>query len=309
MKRIILAALIAGIVLGAKGLKAEETDALAPCLDLEKIIVTPSRMEQRYKDSPVNISIIEESDIKDSGATEITQVLDTLPSVNIIDYGSFGSTKSVHTRGASSSQVITLVNGRLANTPRDGMTDHNQIPIDNIERIEVLRGPASNIYGANAVGGVINIVTKSGKKEMETEFETKVGKHATSIGHFAHGWKVNDFDYFVTSGYMESKGHRQNSDYEKHDHTVKLGYDLNNENRLTLDMGYGASEAGSPGRNSDVDLDDREERRTDYLDVTWQGSCWSDSKVLLKLYQNMDRLEFIESLSPVHSKDTHQTKT
>ena len=107
--------------------------------NLGKIIVTPSKLQQAYGDSTANISIIEEKDIKASGAKEINQILDTQPSVEIFQYGSAGSTKTIHTRGASDSQVITLIDGRPTNTPRDGVTDFNKIPLNNIERIEVLR--------------------------------------------------------------------------------------------------------------------------------------------------------------------------
>ncbi|MDD5449707.1 MAG: TonB-dependent receptor [Candidatus Omnitrophica bacterium] len=277
-------------------------------MNLEKIIVTPSRYEESYKNSTVDVSVVDQGEVAKSGATEITQILETLPSINILNYGSYGSTKSVHTRGASSSQVVTLIDGRPVNTPRDGETDHNTIPLNNIERIEVSRGPAASIYGANAVGGVINIITKSGKEKMFTEVNSKAGSFFTFEGDIAHGWKPGAFDYFISLNRIESQGHRDNSDYEQSNYNVKLGYDINNDNRLTLETGYLASEAGTPGRNSDPDLDDRQEQWKDYMDLTWEGACWQDSKVLLKIYENLDRLEFIESLSPLLSKTTNQTK-
>ena len=277
-------------------------------MDLEKIVVTPSRYEQEYKNSTANLSVIEEKEIAESGATEITQVLDTLSSINVIDYGSYGSTKTVHVRGAGASNVVTLIDGRLINTPRDGIADFNQIPLNNIERIEYLRGPSSSIYGANATGGVINIITKSGQEKMLTELNTETGSFLTYTADLAHGWKVGKLDYFITADYIESDGFRENSDYLQHNYTLKLGLDANKDNRIIFETGYASSEAGTPGRNSDPDLDDRQEQRKNYFDLTWNGSCWEDSKVMLKLYQNLDRIEFIESLSPVHDKDTNQTK-
>jgi outer membrane cobalamin receptor len=291
----------AGICLAAESGPADNT------LELEKIIVTPSRYAESYKTSPVNINVIGKNEIASSGATEITQILDTLPSVNIIDYGSFGSTKTVHTRGAGNSQVITLVNGRPINTPRDGVADHNQIPLNNIERVEVMRGPASSIYGANAIGGVINIITRSGTEKMFTEVNMESGSYLTSILNVSNGWKIGKLDYFISGDWIESEGHRDNSDYEQQNYNIKLGYDLNKDNRLTLESGCNSSEVGAPGRNSDVDLDDRQEQWKDYVDLTWEGSCWEDSLILLKLYRNLDRLEFIESLSPILNKDTNQT--
>lgn len=287
----------------------EEQDKSGPeVLELGDIIVTPSRIEQYYRTSSVNVSVVKEKEIKRSGAIEISQLLDTLPSVNIIDYGSLGAAKSIYTRGASSSQVITLIDGRIVNTPRDGVADYNQIPLDNIERIEVLRGPASSIYGAGAVGGVINIVTKSGKERMFTEMNLKSGSFFTHILNFSHGWKIGALDYFIYSSYLESDGHRENSDYQQNNHSVKLGYDIDDKNRLLLQAGYVDSELGTPGKNSNVDLDDRQEQWRYYIDLTWRGSIWRKSDILFKLYQDLDRLEFIESLSPILVKDAHQTK-
>lgn len=292
------------LVLGFWSVIAYAADAGA---DLEKIVVTPSRYEQEYRDSTANITVVGAEEIAESGAVEISQVLDTLPSINIIDYGSYGSTKTVHVRGAGAQNSIVLINGRPVNTPRDGVADLNQIPLNNIERIEYLRGPSSSIYGANATGAVINIITKSGQEKMLTELNTEMGSFLTYAGDLAHGWKVGKFDYFVTADYIESNGFRENSDYMQHNYSLKLGLDPDKDNRVTFETGYASSEAGTPGRITDPDPDDRQEQRKDYFDLTWNGSCWEDSKVMLKLYQNLDRIEFIESLSPVHSKDTNQT--
>jgi outer membrane receptor for ferrienterochelin and colicins len=277
-------------------------------IDLEKIVVTPSRYEQEYKTSAANISVVDEEEIAESGAAEVTQVLETLPSLNVIDYGSYGSTKTAHVRGTGASNSIVLINGRPVNTPRDGVADFNQIPLNNIERIEYLRGPSSSIYGANATGGVINIITKSGKEKMLTELDTGIGSFLTYEADLAHGWKVGRFDYFATADYIESDGFRENSDYLQHNYTLKLGLDANKDNRLAFETGYSSSEGGVPGRITDPDLDDRQEQKQDYFSLTWNGSCWEDSRVMVKLYQNLDRIEFIESLSPVHDKDTNQTK-
>lgn len=108
--------------------QATEPEADNYSLDLEKIVVTASKIEQLYKYSTQNISIITSKDLESTAKDEITEVLDLLPSVDILEYGSSGSTRSVHTRGASSTQVLTLIDGRPLNTPRDGATDFNQIP-------------------------------------------------------------------------------------------------------------------------------------------------------------------------------------
>jgi outer membrane receptor for ferrienterochelin and colicins len=286
---------------------AQESNAPYDILDLGEIVITPSKIEQEYKYSTQNISIITKADLESSGVTEVTEALDLLPSVDILEYGSTGSSRSVHTRGASSSQVLTLIDGRPVNTPRDGATDFNQISLSNIERIEVLRGPASSIYGANAVGGVINIITKSGKEKMQTELLTKFGSFSTKLTSLTHGRKINNFDYFLAYDYLASHGHRDNSDYLSHNVNTKFGYQLNADNRISLSSGYYNSEVGTPGMLYNMDLDDRQETFKKYIDLTYEGKILEGQNILLKFFHNFDRLEFIESFNPM-DKDTHQTK-
>ena len=276
-------------------------------LDLDKIVVTASKVEQEYRLSTQNISIITKEDIESSGIDEITEILDLLPSVDILEYGSVGSTRSVHTRGTSTTQVLTLIDGRPVNTPRDGLTDFNQIPLSNIERIEVLRGPASSIYGANAVGGVINIVTKSGKKNKETELTSKFGSFATKLTSLTHGGAIKDFDYFLAYDYSASHGHRDNADYLSHNINTKFGYEINDENRISVSSGYCNSEAGTPGQVTSQDLDDRLETFKKYVDITYNGKLHEGQDLLIKLFHNSDRMEFIETFDPI-DKDTHLTK-
>lgn len=309
MKKKILLSLILGVswFLGCTKVEAKEKDSSRYSTDLEKIVVTASKIEQENKYSTQNISIVTEEDIYSSGITEVTEVLDLLPSVDIIEYGSSGSTRSVHTRGASSSQVLTLIDGRPVNTPRDGQTDFNQIPLSNIERIEVLRGPASSMYGANAVGGVINIITKSGKDKQGTQLLTKGGSFSTKYASLTQGGEKEEFDYFFAYDYLASHGHRDNADYLSNNINTKFGCQLNDDNRISLSSGYYNSEVGAPGGLSFVDLDDRQETFKKYIDITYNGKLREGQDIILKLFHNFDRLEFIESFEPI-SKDTHQTK-
>ncbi|MDP2938858.1 MAG: TonB-dependent receptor [Candidatus Omnitrophota bacterium] len=304
MKKLIWVLLILGIMQSNSNILNAEEDYQ---LDLEKIVVTASKLEQIYKKVPNNISIISTKDIEDSDSVEIVELLDMLPSVNIIEYGSYGATKSVHTRGAVSTQVLTLVNGRPINTPRDGQTDHNQIPLSNIERIEVMRGPAATMYGANAVGGVINIITKTGKEKMETKFTQKAGTFRTSYSAISNGYKFNNFDYFLNQDYLTSQGHRDNAYYRSSNTNLDLGYKLNDDNRISLFSGYNQSSVGSPGTTDSFDPDDRTISKKKFFDLTWNGKILKEQDILLKLYHNSDRLEFIETFDP-RDESVHTTK-
>ena len=297
-------ALISLLFLGPFEARAEDRDYT---IDLDKVVVTASRVEQTYKSSTRNMSIVSAEDITSSGVFEITEAFDVLPAVDVLEYGSLGSSRSVHIRGASSSQTLTLIDGRPINTSRDGAADFDQIPIANIDRIEILRGPASSIYGSNAIGGVINIITKTGRSRQKTQILRKFGSFYTNHLALTHGDENKGFDYFISYDYLSSDGHRDNSDYLSYNTNTRIGYQLNEENHIGLACGYQDIESGAPGKVTSVDSDDREETFKKYIDITYDGSITEDKDLLIKLFHNFDRLEFTETVTPL-DKDTHQNK-
>lgn len=276
-------------------------------LDLDKIVVTASKVEQTYRDVPTNITIISSEDIENSNAVEVAELLDMVSSVDILEQGSFGAVRSVHTRGTSNNQMLTLIDGRPINTPRDGLTDFNQISLSNIERIEIMRGPAATMYGANAVGGVVNIVTKKGEDKMKTEVINKWGSFRTKSAAVSNSYKIKDFDYFASYDYLDSEGHRDNGYYRGHNANTKFGYQINEDNRISLASGFHYSDTGSPDRISNPDLDDRTVSDKRFVDLTWDGKFLKDQDILLKIYENDDKLKFIETFEP-RDQDTHATK-
>lgn len=298
----------AWLFLSCQNLWADDGEKAKYQLDLEKIVVSPSRVRQVYRQVPENVSIVSSQDIADADTMEATNILEMLPSVNILEYGSYGATKSVQTRGASGNQVLTLVNGRPLNTPRDGITDYNQIPLSNIERIEVIRGPAAAMYGANAVGGVINIIPKTGKEKRETELISRFGTFRTTHEAFSTGHKIKNFDYFVDYEYLNSEGNRDGAYYLSHNANINLGLEPNKENRISVATGFNKSIAGSPGPVNLLDIGDRTVSYKKFVDLTWDGKVFQDQDVLLKLYYALDRFEFIEQFDP-RIEDAHTSQT
>lgn len=276
-------------------------------IDLGEIVVTPSKVGEEKMISPYKIDVISSDEIDDLAPEEISELLDSVSGVDMLEYGTFGATRSIHIRGASSSQVLTLIDGRPINNPRDGVTDFNSIPLSYIDRIEVLKGPASNIYGANAVGGVVNIITKKPPEGAHFELLTEFGSFLTKRASFMHTNKVDKFDYLISYDYLISEGHRDNSAYLSHNINTKLGYDFGENNRLSFSTGFYNSEAGSPGTINYVDIDDKLDTYKRYFDLTYQGKLTDSLDVFLKVFHNYDRIEFTETPYPL-DRDTHQMK-
>jgi outer membrane cobalamin receptor len=127
--------------------------------ELNEVVVTATRIDSPLLESPSAISVVTSNDIP-PGTSDLSVVLGGLAGVAINDYGPVGATKNVSLRGSTSDQVLVLVDGMRLNSRRISSVDLSVIPIEDIDRVEVLRGGASTIYGSGAIGGVINIITK-----------------------------------------------------------------------------------------------------------------------------------------------------
>jgi len=275
--------------------------------EMGEIVVTPSRFEQSYGDVGVSMNIITRDQIQSGNTQDVSQVLDNLPGVAIMDYGSAGSQKNIRLRGLEDEQVLIMVDGRPVNDPRAGDTDLNNIAVENIERIEVIRGPGASLYGTSACGGVINIITRTAPEETSTVLNSRIGSFRTWSNRLAHGAQCGQIDYFITFDQRESEGHRDNSDYSANNLTARLGWEPDEKQKFILDTGTYESEKGLPGTISSPDLNDRQEDDQNYLSLTYENRLSSISDIRIKGYQNVDRMRFIESLTPLNH-NTHQSK-
>ncbi len=128
--------------------------------EMEKVIVSATRTEEELLDVPQHATVITEEEIRATGASNLAEVIATKAGVSVSDHGPEGSEKSVSIRGSVTSQVLVLIDGVRANSAQNAVVDLSLIPLENVERIEIVRGGTSALYGSDAVGGVINIITK-----------------------------------------------------------------------------------------------------------------------------------------------------
>jgi outer membrane receptor for ferrienterochelin and colicins len=265
-------------------------------IEVEKIVVTGSRTEENYSDSSRKIDIIGSKEIDEVQATDLSDVLSYSDSIEVSNYGGPGAAKTLKMRGSTASQVMVLVDGRPINSPRDGQTDLSTIPLDNIDRVEILHGPASSLYGSSAMGGVVQIITKKPPIQgSSTEATSSFGTFRTYQERLSHGQRIGDFGYLVSGGYQSSQGFRQNSAFNSKDLNVKMDYNLTPDQNISVNTGFYNSLVGTPGEITAPDLDDKQRVLKNYIDLNWRMTIDADTTISAKIYNNYDRLEFMEN--------------
>jgi len=284
-------------------------------VDLSRIVVTPSRIEEAVGETPAKVEVITSQQIQSSSSQNISELLTSLTGMNISDYGDYGSNKSPRMRGSTAAQVLVMVDGRPINSPRDGEVDLSTISLDNIDRIEVVHGPGSSLYGSSAMGGTINILTKNAPKQgQKTEVFSSFGTFRTYNEKISHGARIGNLGYILNTGYQYSGGHRANSEFDSRDINGKLEYSLNSENNLEFNTGGFKSKSGAPGKASAPDIDDKQNRLKNFQDLNWEFNPDDSLAFSTKIYSDHDRLEFIEntagsSWETANQKDVHTTSS
>lgn len=153
--------------------------ALAQTLPTERVTVTASRMPQRMTDLVADVTLIDSEAIRRSGAQSLAELLQRQPGVEIVQNGGPGGTSGVFLRGANAAQTLVLVDGLRIASASSGATALEAIPLDQIDHIEILRGPSSSLYGADAIGGVIQVFTHGATRAPQANASAGYGTHDT----------------------------------------------------------------------------------------------------------------------------------
>lgn len=186
---------------------------------LDDVVVTASRIEQPIASVIGDITVINQEEIERAGTSSLTNLLSRQPGVQISTNGGAGNASSVFLRGTNSGHVIVLVDGLRINSVTLGTTSFENIPLSQIEKIEILRGPASSLYGADAIGGVIQIFTKKGSAG-EPQFHAAVGLGSfdTKTAEAGINGNYNDLRYGLNVSSFDTKGfsaiHQHGGDFD-----------------------------------------------------------------------------------------------
>jgi len=205
-------------------------------VDLPVIMVSPSKYELPADGIPSSFSVITEEDIVSTGKVSVKEVLRTVPGLNVVQSGSFGAPTSIFTRGTESSHTLFMIDGVKVFDPTstNGAFNLANITLDNIERLEVLRGPHSTLYGSDAMGGVINVITKKGRGTPRIWASFEGGSYDTlkeAVGSYG---EIKGFSYSAAFTRLNTDGiskadekynNEEEDSYENMSFSAKVEYE------------------------------------------------------------------------------------
>jgi vitamin B12 transporter len=179
-KKFVISGLL-GFILMVNQVWAEEEKDTVVKYDLGNVIVSATKTEVYQAEVGSSTTVITAENIKKNQKRTVQEVLRDVPGVTVSQSGAFGGAVSIYLRGAKAGQTLVMIDGIEMNDPIDGERAFNfaNLNTDNIERIEVVRGPQSTLYGSDAMAGVINIITKKGKVKPEFTGYFEGGSHNT----------------------------------------------------------------------------------------------------------------------------------
>jgi vitamin B12 transporter len=178
----------------------------AKAAPLDRVVVTAARFPQPFTDLVADVSIVTADDIARSGADSVAEILARVPGVEIATNGGPASTTAVFLRGANSGHTLVLIDGLRVGSSTSGTTALEAIPASEIDHIEILRGPASSLYGADAIGGVIQIFTRRGEGDFSANASAGYGTYATAVATAGASGTAGAVRYALQTGMRRSDG-------------------------------------------------------------------------------------------------------
>jgi len=286
---LIAVVLLAGLVGPAA---AQETKTLEP------VVVTGTRIETPAEQMGASVTIVDGEVFDTRHYPTVDEALRNVPGVEIRRSGSFGKTTSVSIRGANPNQVQILVDGVRFKSPTLGQGELADVAPDMIERIEVIRGPQSTIYGSDAIGGVVHIITKRGSGPPTVTASQEVGNNDTLRTRAGLSGAWREFDYALGFYHLESNGQFPNDGVDQNAAAGRFGVTLPWGNtRVGAAVRYNKTDTGlpiefvgnpSPNRPTLFDPNTRQESETytATIDVRTRPVSWWEGELRLSRFYN-----------------------
>jgi vitamin B12 transporter len=248
--------LLAAAILLAAPFICRAQDATSSALpkaeaETEEIVVSATRIETPEDESPATIDVIRANDFEIKQTHRVADALREVPGLSVVQSGSPGSLTSVFTRGLRSQHTQVLLDGIPVNQGLQGAFNFGDLTTDNIDRIEIVRGPQSTLYGPTALAGVIQIFTKRGSGPPTGEFSFEGGSNSTFRETLTGYGSEQQFDYSVGLSRLDTDNERPNNQYRLSSGIANLGWSPNEQLRISTLLTYSLADLGLPNTISD----------------------------------------------------------
>lgn len=317
LRNAVMVSLLAGttLVWGGTAFAQEDLQEFA----LEDMVVTASRVPTQKVDTPADISVITKEEIADQNYASASDALRAIPGVNVLGSGAKGSSMGQDKILLNGDErVLVLVDGRRMNLGSSGNSSADWLPpVNAIERIEVLKGGGSALYGTDAVGGVINVIMKKG---------SDIGNHVT-VKAAGGSWNAEQYAIsasgstdsglgLIVSATKERRGEYKfknangksqllkNSGYDDTGVIVKLDQKVGEDNRIGVNFEHINAEGGSPFGYSGFGNTDSHKRISNNVALRYDWNESSDERGYVQVYKNYQHAHF---RSPVASRQSNFT--
>jgi len=232
---------------------ALSSHTFASSVNLDKITVTtPTKSTQSFQNTTANVDIITSAEIKERGFRTVSDALKTRPGIAFNRNGGLGKATAIMLRGFATKRVLVLVDGVRYNDPASiSGANLQHILMENVERIEIVKGAQSGVWGADATSGVINIITKTANKEgLSASLNAEYGSYNTQTYGVNTAYKKDAFDISLSLQRLSTDGFTakmpdgeklskfEDDKYENNSADIKLGYNITDKDRIETFFKY-----------------------------------------------------------------------
>lgn len=293
-------------------LAALATSFALPALAEEQspIIVTATRTAQTADESLASVTVITKEQIAQQQANDLIDLLSGIAGIDMINSGGFGKDTSLYMRGTNSSHVLVMIDGVQIGSATLGQVAYQDIPVDLIEKIEIVRGARASLYGSEAIGGVIQIFTRKARDKTAMNFSSSYGRYNTKKNSAGISGKINKTSYSLQASTFSTDGinaqeafNTDNDGYKQNSANFSINHRFNNTDKIeaTILQTNSLNEYDGTITNSDYYSEGFQEA----LGIQGSFNLMTDWQVLLKANQSSDNSElFQDSIST----DVYKTK-
>jgi vitamin B12 transporter len=250
--------------------------------EVESVVVSATRFDIPLDQSPATVSVISSEDIEQKQIQRVSNALREVPGLSVVQTGTAGQLTSVFMRGLPSEDMQVLLDGIPINQGLSGAMNFADITTDDIDRIEVVRGPQSTIYGPRALAGVIQIFTKQGTGTPGGMVAAEGGSYDSFREWGQSDGKIGDFDYSVGASRFDTDNARPNNNYRNSAGIADVGWSPDSQLRIGSLFTYSVSDTGNPNTIFDPKPIDHflTERWLIGPHIDWRPTDWWDHKFI-----------------------------